>query len=294
MDFMLYVVALNQLRSYFGFNDATAGLLATVALVMSGVGGLTFGYVADRFGRTRALMGTIALFSIASLGAASSQSVLQLMFWRALLGLGMGGEWASGAVLVSETWPPEHRNKAISIMQSGWALGYILALLAAQVDPRLRTARPGQLAIAVHPRHPAGVLRHLDSPLRAGAGEVDAGTRRRTRGAEPVPRDLRPRADRPDAADHPARRRRAVRILGCLHVAARVSRPVRRGRRCRAERRPLAGMADPGAARRLRGLPDVRIHRRPAGTTTGVRAVHDRRGGARTGLRSVCAQPDWC
>ena len=131
MDFMLYVVALNHLRSYFGFNDATAGLLATVALVMSGVGGLTFGYVADRFGRTRALMGTIGLFSIASLGAATSQSVWQLMFWRALLGLGMGGEWASGAVLVSETWPPEHRNKAISIMQSGWALGYILAALAA-------------------------------------------------------------------------------------------------------------------------------------------------------------------
>jgi MFS family permease len=131
MDFMLYVVALNQLRSYFGFNDAMAGLLATVALVMSGVGGLTFGYIADRFGRTRALMGTIALFSLASLGAATSQSVWQLMFWRAVLGLGMGGEWASGAVLVSETWPPEHRNKAISIMQSGWALGYILALLAA-------------------------------------------------------------------------------------------------------------------------------------------------------------------
>ena len=62
MDFMLYVVALNQLGAHacFGFNDATAGLLATVALVMSGVGGLTFGYVADRFGRTRALMGTIA------------------------------------------------------------------------------------------------------------------------------------------------------------------------------------------------------------------------------------------
>ena len=131
MDFTLYVVAINQLRSYFGFNDAMAGWLATVALIMSGVGGLTFGYVADRFGRTRALMGTIALFSVASLGAATSQSVWQLMLWRALLGLGMGGEWASGAVLVSETWPPQHRNKAISIMQSGWALGYILSLLAA-------------------------------------------------------------------------------------------------------------------------------------------------------------------
>ena len=128
------------------------------------------------------------------------------MFWRALLGLGMGGEWASGAVLVSETWPPEHRNKAISIMQSGWALGYILALLAAQVDPRLRAIRRGQLAAAVHPRHPAGVLRHLDPPLRPGAGEVDGRTRRRTRGAEPVPRDLRPGADRADAAHHPARR----------------------------------------------------------------------------------------
>jgi len=59
--------------------------------------------------------------------------VIQLLLWRALLGLGMGGEWASGAVLVSETWPAAHRNKAISIMQSGWAIGYILAALLAAV-----------------------------------------------------------------------------------------------------------------------------------------------------------------
>jgi MFS family permease len=134
MDFMLYAMALGQLRTYFEFDDATAGFLGTATLVMSGFGGLTFGYVADRFGRTRALMGTIVLFSLASLGASTSQSVLQLLFWRAVLGIGMGGEWASGAVLVSETWPPQHRNKAISIMQSGWALGYIgAALLAAWI-----------------------------------------------------------------------------------------------------------------------------------------------------------------
>lgn len=140
MDFMLYAMALGQLRAYFEFDDATAGLLGTVTLVMSGVGGLVFGYVADRFGRTRALMGTILIFSLASLGASTSQSVLQLLFWRAVLGIGMGGEWASGAVLVSETWPPEHRNKAISIMQSGWAIGYVAAaLLAAWIlsDPDL-------------------------------------------------------------------------------------------------------------------------------------------------------------
>ncbi|HEY5618756.1 MAG TPA: MFS transporter [Vicinamibacterales bacterium] len=131
MDFMLYAMAIGQLRTYFGFNDATAGMLGTITLVMSGVGGVIFGYVADRVGRTRALMATILFFSIASLGASTSQSVVQLLLWRALLGIGMGGEWASGAVLISETWPAAHRNKAISIMQSGWAIGYIAAALIA-------------------------------------------------------------------------------------------------------------------------------------------------------------------
>jgi MFS family permease len=130
-------MALGQLRSYFMFDDAVAGFLGTATLVMSGAGGLVFGWVADRFGRTRALMGTIIIFSLASLGAATSQSVLQLLFWRTVLGIGMGGEWASGAVLVGETWPAHLRNKAISIMQSGWAIGYIMAaVLAALILPR--------------------------------------------------------------------------------------------------------------------------------------------------------------
>jgi MFS family permease len=133
MDFMLYTMAVGQLRAYFGFGDDTAGMLGTVTLVMSGVGGAIFGYVADRFGRTRALMGTILIFSFASLGAATSQTVLQLLLWRAILGIGMGGEWASGAVLVSETWPAALRNKAISIMQSGWALGYMMASISAAI-----------------------------------------------------------------------------------------------------------------------------------------------------------------
>jgi MFS family permease len=139
MDFMLYAMAIGQLRTYFGFNDATAGMLGTITLVMSGVGGVIFGYVADRVGRARALMATILFFSVASLGAATSQSVMQLLIWRALLGIGMGGEWASGAVLISETWPPAHRDKAISIMQSGWAIGYIAAALMAA----LVLGRPG-------------------------------------------------------------------------------------------------------------------------------------------------------
>lgn len=129
MDFLLYVMAIGRLKTYFGFNDATAGLLGTITLLVSAGGGILFGAIADRVGRARALMGTILIFSLCSLGAATSQSLLQLLFWRAVLGIGMGGEWASGAVLVSETWPAEHRTKAVGIMQSGWALGYILAAM---------------------------------------------------------------------------------------------------------------------------------------------------------------------
>jgi MFS family permease len=133
MDFLLYVMAIGELKRYFGFDDATAGLLGTVTLLTSAAGGILFGIIADRIGRTRALIGTILIFSFCSLGAATSQTVLQLMMWRVLLGIGMGGEWASGAVLVSETWPAEHRTKAISIMQSGWALGYISAVIIAAI-----------------------------------------------------------------------------------------------------------------------------------------------------------------
>lgn len=133
MDFVLYVMALNTLQGEFDFGTDTAGMLATVTLLTSALGGLLFGVVADRIGRTRALMATILIFSFCSLGTATAQDLPQLIAWRTLLGLGMGGEWASGAVLVSETWPAEHRGKAIGIMQSGWALGYILAALVAGV-----------------------------------------------------------------------------------------------------------------------------------------------------------------
>lgn len=133
MDFLLYVMAIGHLKAYFHFGDDTAGLLGTITLLASAGGGLLFGMVADRLGRTRALMATILIFSLCSLGAATSQSLLQLALWRTLLGIGMGGEWASGAVLVSETWPARHRGKAISIMQSGWALGYILAAIVAGI-----------------------------------------------------------------------------------------------------------------------------------------------------------------
>jgi MFS family permease len=138
MDFVLYLMAMTTLQEEFHLGTDTAGLLATVALLTSAAGGVVFGVVADRLGRTRALMATILIYSLGSLGTATAQDLVQLAAWRALVGLGTGGEWSAGAVLVSETWPAAHRDKAIGVMQSGWALGYILAaLLAGAVLPVL-------------------------------------------------------------------------------------------------------------------------------------------------------------
>ena len=131
MDFVLYLLAIPALRAEFTLDARQAGLLATVALLSSAVGGVFFGRIADRFGRTRALGWTVLVYSLASLGSATAQSAFQLLLWRTLLGLGLGGEWSAGAVLVAESVPAAHRGKAIGLMQSGWAVGYLAATLAA-------------------------------------------------------------------------------------------------------------------------------------------------------------------
>ena len=136
-DVMLYAFALTTLRGVFGFDNAHAGLLASATLVSSAAGGIAFGFLADRIGRTRALMVSILIYSLASAGTATAHTLSELLLWRTIIGIGLGGEWSSGAVLVAETWPSEHRGKAIGLMQSGWALGYILAaLVTAAVLPR--------------------------------------------------------------------------------------------------------------------------------------------------------------
>jgi MFS family permease len=133
MDVMLFTFALNAIRREFGLSGAAAGSLASVSLLASAGGGILFGYLADRYGRVRSLTWSILLYSIATALTASARSLPEMMVWRVLLGIGLGGEWSAGAVLVAETWPPEHRGKAIGIMQSGWALGYLTAAVLAAI-----------------------------------------------------------------------------------------------------------------------------------------------------------------
>ena len=137
MDVLLYVFALNTLRAEFGFSNATAGLIGSATLLASAAGGILAGVVADRIGRARTLVYTILIYSAASAGTATAHSVGALLFWRAMVGVGLGGEWSAGAVLVAESWPGRYRARAMAVMQSGWALGYLLAAgVTALVLPR--------------------------------------------------------------------------------------------------------------------------------------------------------------
>ena len=127
-DVMLYSnVQVRVMQSLGIASKSLAGLPNTFMLLASGLGGILFGFIADRLGRKKALMLSILTYSLCSLGSGLSTSIVMLVFFRFVLGLGMGGEWNTGATLVAETWPTHLRAKAISIVQSSWAWGLAAA-----------------------------------------------------------------------------------------------------------------------------------------------------------------------
>jgi MFS family permease len=126
MDVMLYALVLGQVQREMHLTAAASGAMMSATLISAAVGGLGFGWFADRFGRTRALTWSILIYSVSTGMCGLTHTAWQLMLCRVLLGLGMGGEWASGAALVAETWPARHRGKALALVQSSWAVGYAL------------------------------------------------------------------------------------------------------------------------------------------------------------------------
>ena len=137
MDVMLYSMVLAHLMRDFKMTEGAAGLMASLTLASSAVGGAIFGILADRVGRSRALMASILVYSVFTAACGMAGNMIQLAVYRVLLGLGMGGEWACGAALVAETWPSRHRGKALGVMQSAWAIGYgLAAAITALLLPR--------------------------------------------------------------------------------------------------------------------------------------------------------------
>jgi MFS family permease len=130
-DVMLYSIVLATLMRAFNMSRTTAGLLNALTLIASAAGGLLFGVLADRYGRRRMLGASILVYSIFTFACGLSTSIAMLAACRFVLGLGMGGEWNTGAALVAETWPSALRGRALGIVQSSWAVGYALSAVVA-------------------------------------------------------------------------------------------------------------------------------------------------------------------
>jgi len=133
-DVLLYSNVQIHVMNALGIHSkAIAGLPNAFMLLASGIGGVLFGFIADRIGRTKALMLSILTYSLCSLGSGLSTSIFVLIAFRFVLGLGMGGEWNTGATLVAETWPTHLRARAIAIVQSAWAWGLAAAAVVAWI-----------------------------------------------------------------------------------------------------------------------------------------------------------------
>ncbi len=129
MDVQIYSFVIPTLISVWGISRGQAGLVGTAALVTSALGGWLAGWLSDRIGRVRVLQVSILWFAVFTLLSGLAQTYPQLFAARALMGLGFGGEWAAGSVLLGETIRASHRGKALGFMQAGWALGWGAAAL---------------------------------------------------------------------------------------------------------------------------------------------------------------------
>ena len=129
MDVMVYSFVIPTLIALWHISKGQAGMLGTAALLISAFGGWLAGLLADRFGRTRVLQITILWFALFTFLSGFTNSFWQLLITRGLQGLGFGGEWAVGSVLMGEAIRAQHRGKAVGTVQGGWAIGWGVAAI---------------------------------------------------------------------------------------------------------------------------------------------------------------------
>lgn len=139
-DYMAYSFVIPTLLVVFRIDTAQAGSIATGALIASAAGGWAAGVLADRFGRVRILALTVLWFAVFTALSGCTRSYTELLITRTLQGLGFGGEWAVGSVLVAESIDARHRGKAVGLAQSSWTFGWAAAAagwatLAALIAP---------------------------------------------------------------------------------------------------------------------------------------------------------------
>ena len=126
-DYFTLPLSMVALAAYFGLDSGQTGLFTTVTLVVSAVGGALAGVFADRVGRVKALMITVITYAVFTVACGFAPNYETLLVFRALQGLGFGGEWAVGAILVAEYASARHRGRTLGAVQSSWAVGWALA-----------------------------------------------------------------------------------------------------------------------------------------------------------------------
>jgi MFS family permease len=129
MDVMVYSFVLPTLIVLWHISKGQAGILGTSALLLSSLGGWLAGLCADRYGRVRVLQLTILWFAFFTFLSGFANGFTQLLVIRGLQGLGFGGEWAVGSVLIGETIRSEYRGRAVGTVQGGWAIGWAISAL---------------------------------------------------------------------------------------------------------------------------------------------------------------------
>ncbi|MFJ6570171.1 MFS transporter [Streptomyces sp. NPDC091292] len=186
-DYFTLPLSMVALAAYFGLSSGQTGLFTTVTLVVSAIGGAVAGVLADRIGRVKALMITVITYAVFTVACGFAPNYETLLVFRALQGLGFGGEWAVGAILVAEYASAKHRGRTLGAIQSSWAVGWGLAaivytlvfqLLDADLAWRVMFwtgALPALLVIYVR-RHvqdaPGAALERQSSPEKGSFGAI--------------------------------------------------------------------------------------------------------------------------
>jgi MFS family permease len=128
-DFMTFTFLIPTFIAIWGLTNAETGFIGTAALWTSAIGGWLAGILADKFGRVRMLQITVLWFSVFAALSGFTHNYNELLFTRAMQGLGFGGEWSVGSVLISEMIQARHRGKAVGLVQSSWAVGWAVAAI---------------------------------------------------------------------------------------------------------------------------------------------------------------------
>ena len=175
-DVQMFALAIPVLLTTLAMTKSEAGAIGSVTLFAGAFGGWLGGALADRFGRLKALQITILWFALASFASAFAQNFTQLIVLKAIQGVGFGGEWAAGAVLMAEVIRPENRGKALGAVQSAWAVGWgsavvlgtiVFATLPNDIGWRVMFAAGLLPALLV-----LYIRRNLEEPARLGAKQA--------------------------------------------------------------------------------------------------------------------------